>query len=283
MDPVRFISNPSTGSMGIALAEILHKQGVDVTLILGPTTLRPAERMKVIHVESALQMLEAVKRHIKNSDVFISTAAVGDWRFERTAKNKIKKSSQKTMQIKLVKNPDILAEIGQLVKPRPGATDTVDNLTGNIQLNRTKRTCTRRCRPGNFLAGAQVFPMKKTWIPARKHAGMTALKYPQLIDDNGRSTILFGLKTQGVGKTSPLLIGFALESENLKKNALKKLREKNLDLLIGNGVDSFGSPTIQPFWIEKEDGVKALPRMSKVNLSKKISAWLKSQWKKKKS
>ena len=151
MDPIRFISNRSSGRMGYALAEAAAGRGASVTLVSGPTALSAPSEVHVKNVTSADEMMKEVLSQWDKTDIFIFAAAVSDFRPEKAAGNKIKKESGNLM-LKLALNPDIAAEVG------------------------------RRAR------------------------------------------------------ADQLLVGFAAETENLKKNALKKLKEKNLDLIIANDV-----------------------------------------------
>jgi len=115
IDPVRYISNHSSGKMGYALATAAMEAGAKVVLISGPVALEPPPRVKVVAVESARQMLDACQ--VVPGDIFISVAAVADYRPAQKAEEKIKKSG-KTMELSLVKNPDILAQIS-LSERRP--------------------------------------------------------------------------------------------------------------------------------------------------------------------
>jgi len=159
-DPVRFISNPSSGKMGYALAHVALQMGAKVTLISGPTELTPPYGATVERVTTAFEMHEAVKRHFPACDFFIASAAVSDWKPKTQLEQKEKKGAS-SLLVELVTNPDILAEAG----------------------------------------------------------------------------------TQ---KKNQILVGFAAETENLEENAVKKLKEKNLDLIVGNlvsknGKSAFGS------------------------------------------
>ena len=117
IDPVRYISNHSSGKMGYALAQAAADLGANVTLVSGPVNLAEPQNVKCIHVESAQQMLETVMEHVTDQDIFIGCAAVADYRIENIAKNKIKKSSS-TMSLALIRNPDILATVAAMdVKP----------------------------------------------------------------------------------------------------------------------------------------------------------------------
>jgi phosphopantothenoylcysteine decarboxylase/phosphopantothenate--cysteine ligase len=110
IDPVRYISNHSSGKMGYALAMAAQEAGAHVVLISGPVQLPPPDRVEVISVESAQQMLEAVEAKLSNTDIFIGAAAVADYRPANLATQKIKKNNDE-MNIHLVKNPDIIATV----------------------------------------------------------------------------------------------------------------------------------------------------------------------------
>lgn len=151
IDPVRFLSNYSSGKMGYALAKIAARRGAEVNLISGKVNLEPAVNIKQIMVESAYDMYTQVKKIAASQDIIIMAAAVADYSPKVVSKNKIKKE-QDNLNIKLKKNPDILAELGK---------------------NK---------------------------------------------------------------KEGQILIGFAAESENLRENAYKKLKTKNLDMIIANDI-----------------------------------------------
>lgn len=151
IDPVRFISNRSSGKMGYELSREFACRGAEVTLVSGPVNLPPPSLVKkIISVESAIDMEKAIATHSENSDIIIMTAAVSDFRIKNYSTQKIKKDNIPTLVLE--KNPDILKELGK----------------------------------------------KKS-------------------------------KNQ-------ILIGFAAETQNHKENAIKKLKEKNLDMIIVNDV-----------------------------------------------
>ncbi len=167
IDPVRYISNHSSGKMGYALAQAAIEAGAQVSLISGPVNLMPPPQADLINVESAEQMLEAATK--EQCDIFIGVAAVADYRPQQIASDKIKKSDD-SMQLKLVKNPDILAAIA-----------------------------------------AQ--------------------------------------------KSKPFCVGFAAETENLKSNALIKLENKNIDLVIANyATNTFNNDeaSVNAYWHKGE-------------------------------
>ncbi len=115
-DPVRFLSNPSTGKMGYALAEAARALGHRVTLISGPTLLSPPARLFSFQkVVSARDMYKAVMKSWAEMDIIIMTAAVSDYRPAKKFTDKVKKTGQK-MSIDLVPNPDILATLGKKKK-----------------------------------------------------------------------------------------------------------------------------------------------------------------------
>jgi len=113
LDPVRFITNYSSGKMGYAIAKAAKYRGADVTLISGPTSLESINGIHTIFVESALDMYYAVMEHYKEASVIIKSAAVGDYRPAEVSAHKMKKDE--TTDIKLIKNPDILAELGSKI------------------------------------------------------------------------------------------------------------------------------------------------------------------------
>lgn len=113
IDPVRYISNRSSGKMGYALAEVIQKAGHEVVLVSGPTCLPVPEDVRCRFVKSAEQMLDAVMHEVETVDVFISVAAVSDYRPKELLAQKHKKSGD-SWTLELVKNPDILATVAAL-------------------------------------------------------------------------------------------------------------------------------------------------------------------------
>lgn len=112
IDPVRFISNPSTGKMGFALAEAARLRGAKVALVSGPTALVPSQDIRYYSVTSALDMLEAVERSYADCHIFISAAAVSDLTPEKPSREKMKKTGLKTT-ISFRATPDILQLMGE--------------------------------------------------------------------------------------------------------------------------------------------------------------------------
>jgi phosphopantothenoylcysteine decarboxylase/phosphopantothenate--cysteine ligase len=112
IDPVRFISNASSGRMGYALVRAAQSSGHKVTLITAPTNQRPLVGVKIIEVETTAQMFEKVRNNFKNCDCLIMAAAVADYTPTRMAKTKIKKSNN-SLILKLKPTPDILKWAGE--------------------------------------------------------------------------------------------------------------------------------------------------------------------------
>lgn len=112
MDPVRYISNRSTGKMGYAVAKAAMIRGGSVKLVSGPTSLPVPRRVEVEQVTTAMEMREAVLKHFVTSDIVVMAAAVSDYRPHATEDQKIKKGPE-TLAVELDRNPDILAELGQ--------------------------------------------------------------------------------------------------------------------------------------------------------------------------
>lgn len=181
IDPVRFISNPSSGRMGYAVARAAEFRGAKVVLIAGPTNLPDPVNIDVVKVQTAGDMALAVFDHMDDSDIIIKVAAVSDYRPKERAEQKIKKQKDEIV-LPLQKTQDILKEVGMRKKDR-------------------------------------------------------------------------------------VLVGFAAETEDLEKNAGKKLFEKNLDIIVGNLVNQprsgFGTDTNKVILFYKDGTKEDLPEMEK--------------------
>jgi phosphopantothenoylcysteine decarboxylase / phosphopantothenate---cysteine ligase len=119
LDPVRYIGNRSSGLMGFAVAEEARDRGADVRLIVGPVALPMPVGIQIESVRTALEMRDAVLEAVQDADVLVMAAAVADYRVERPAAHKIKKGSRAenadgSLTLRLVRNPDILAEVAAL-------------------------------------------------------------------------------------------------------------------------------------------------------------------------
>ncbi|RSX48975.1 bifunctional phosphopantothenoylcysteine decarboxylase/phosphopantothenate--cysteine ligase CoaBC [Bifidobacterium callimiconis] len=113
LDPVRYLTNHSTGKMGYALAEAARDLGATVTLVSGPVSLPEPEGVNIVHVTTARDMFAAVSDNFKHADITVMAAAVGDFRAETASPQKIKKHGHTTLTLELVANPDILAWAGE--------------------------------------------------------------------------------------------------------------------------------------------------------------------------
>lgn len=188
LDPVRFITNYSSGKMGYALARTAQRRGANVTLISGPSALSPPRGVNYVGVSTACEMLDAVLEHYQQATVIIKAAAVADYRPTERAPAKIKKGEERR-QLTLERNPDIIAELGQ--------------------------------RKGNRI-----------------------------------------------------LIGFAMETEDLVENALIKMEAKNMDYIVANLLAQPGAGfqcDTNIVTVIGRDGIKEeLPLMSKMQVADRI-------------
>ncbi|MCC7385611.1 MAG: bifunctional phosphopantothenoylcysteine decarboxylase/phosphopantothenate--cysteine ligase CoaBC [Deltaproteobacteria bacterium] len=147
LDPVRVLSNRSTGAMGIALAGTAARRGAEVTLILGPTHLVPPPGVTTIRVESAAEMLEAAGAVIDQTDVLIGAAAVSDYRPAHAVTAKLKRSDPRAKVIELVENPDLLATLSARLRQRDpravvvGFAAETEAVEENARLKLQKKGC----------------------------------------------------------------------------------------------------------------------------------------------
>lgn len=187
-DPVRVLTNRASGRMGFALAEEARERGADVSLISGPSEVVPPSGVRLTRITTARQMAEAVKREFHYCNILLMSAAVSDYTFDQTAKNKIKKGDPDP-EINLVPTEDILKGISQ-------------------------------------------------------------------------------------NKGNRVIVGFALETENVLDNSLRKLREKHLDIVVANNPLAEGSgfqvETNQVFIIHRNGSVQDLPLQSKREVAREI-------------
>ncbi len=146
MDPVRGITNRSSGKMGFALARAAYQAGAQVTLIAGSVHLPTPFGVTRIDVESAQEMLDATLKHVPKQGIFIATAAVADWRAAEVAEHKIKKKDNtKVPELKFVENPDILATIANSPEAQDGSLFCVgfaaesENLLVNAQAKLSRK------------------------------------------------------------------------------------------------------------------------------------------------
>jgi len=140
VDPVRVLTNTSSGKMGYAVARAAREAGADVTLISGPVSLPTPAGVARVDVRTAREMFDAVKKDAKSADVFISVAAVADYRVKKPAAQKIKKANGH-LALELEENPDILAWVAGLPKPPfcVGFAAESENLAENAKAKLAKK------------------------------------------------------------------------------------------------------------------------------------------------
>lgn len=120
IDPVRYITNDSSGKMGYAIAEAARKRGAEVTLVSGPVHIAPPQWVQMVPIISTQDLLDAMMERCQGQDVIIQAAAPADYRMETVARQKIKKQSGDTLTLTLVENPDVAKAVGE--RKRPGQT-----------------------------------------------------------------------------------------------------------------------------------------------------------------
>jgi phosphopantothenoylcysteine decarboxylase/phosphopantothenate--cysteine ligase len=192
LDPVRFLTNRSSGKMGYALAKVAWRRGAQVFLVSGPTTLPVPYGVEVAPVRSAQEMLAVVSQKFAEADALLMAAAVSDYRPVSLATHKIKRGAE-SQQFELRQNPDILKELRPL-------------------------------------------------------------------------------------KTRQIVVGFAAETQDLEAAGSKKLKDKDLDLIVANLVgrpdSGFAVDTNEVTLIDRKGDIRALPLLSKEEVAEKILDWL---------
>lgn len=195
IDPVRFISNRSSGKMGYAVARAASQRGHEVVLVSGPVSVQPVAGVTVVHVETAEEMCAAVRARVEWCDALVMAAAVADWRPARVSGQKMKKD-RGSLDLSLEPTPDILRSMATL-------------------------------------KGARIF------------------------------------------------VGFAAETETVVEEATRKLREKNLDLIVANDVSrrdsGFDSENNEVILLARDGSRSDLPLMSKIDVALRIVSWIESR------
>lgn len=185
IDPVRYVSNASSGKMGYAVARAARRRGAEVVLVSGPTSIPKPAGITHVPVTTAEEMLDACERHFAQSTIVIMAAAVADYRPTKSYPTKVKKEA-KTLSLEMERTPDVLKYMG-------------------------------------------------------KHK-----------------------------KEDQLLVGFALETDSLEENARKKLKEKNLDLVVGNTPAGLDSDMNQVTLIDRDGKKEVLPPLRKDEVADRI-------------
>ncbi|MDF1802943.1 bifunctional phosphopantothenoylcysteine decarboxylase/phosphopantothenate--cysteine ligase CoaBC [Thalassovita sp.] len=144
IDPVRYISNRSSGAQGTAIARALTALGADVVFVTGPADVAPPLGVQVIKIETAQQMLEAVQSALP-ADGAVFAAAVADWRVAQVAGSKMKKKNDELPMLSFAENPDILATVSQMTDGRPelvvGFAAETDNVIAHATAKRQRKGC----------------------------------------------------------------------------------------------------------------------------------------------
>ena len=157
IDPVRGITNLSSGKMGFAIARAAREAGAEVTLVAGPVHLVTPRGVRRVDVRSALDMQAAVAQYIDQATVFVATAAVADWRLASVAKQKIKKDSSGQLPLlQFTENPDILAAVAQSERAQSGALFCVGFAAESHDL--LKHATAKRARKGVPLLVGNIGP-----------------------------------------------------------------------------------------------------------------------------
>ena len=193
IDPVRFISNASSGKMGYALARAALKAGHEVTLITAPTALKPPTGAEIVRVETAAEMFAAVKEHFARCDCLIMAAAVADYTPARPSQTKLKKQTSK-LTLELKPTPDILK-----------------------------------------------------WAGRQKKTGQT-------------------------------LVGFALEDRDLRANAERKMRDKNLDVIIANTPGAIGAERTTVHLKRRDSDWLQIVAATKTTIARRFVFLLETTW-----
>jgi phosphopantothenoylcysteine decarboxylase/phosphopantothenate--cysteine ligase len=144
IDPVRYIANRSSGAQGTAIAAALAGLGADVTFVTGPADVPPPQGVRVVKIETARQMLDAVQAALP-AEAAVFAAAVADWRVATESSSKIKKDGKTLPQLSFAENPDILATVSQLGAGRPrlvvGFAAETDDVIAHATAKRARKGC----------------------------------------------------------------------------------------------------------------------------------------------
>ena len=142
LDPVRYMTNDSSGKMGFALAEAARERGAEVTVVAGSTTAKEPVGVNIVRIESTRELLAAVTERAEAMDVIIQAAAPADYRFARQYDQKLKKQEGAPLVLELVENPDVAAAVGQMKHPGQtlvGFAAETENLLANARRKLEKK------------------------------------------------------------------------------------------------------------------------------------------------
>ncbi len=196
IDPVRFIGNYSSGKQAIEIAKVLHEMGADVTVVAGNIRQTiPLPLAKIIHVKTAGEMLEAVKKNLSNTQVFIGCAAVSDFKVKKISEEKIKKSASQNLTLELEKNPDILEFVGNNEK-RPQLVIGFAAESRNLEKHAREKLQKKNCDliVANDIEGGEIFGANFTkafFISAKKSEALEKISKSRLAQLLGRKIIDF--------------------------------------------------------------------------------------------
>ena len=142
MDPVRYLTNDSSGKMGFALAEAARDRGADVTLVYGSVSVPVPGGVRTIHIESAMELYETMIREAPEHQIVIQTAAVADYRFENKQETKVKRKGKGPLTVTLIENPDIARAVGEAKREGQilvGFAAETDHLKENAEAKLSKK------------------------------------------------------------------------------------------------------------------------------------------------
>ncbi|WP_244312316.1 bifunctional phosphopantothenoylcysteine decarboxylase/phosphopantothenate--cysteine ligase CoaBC [Microbispora hainanensis] len=239
IDPVRFIGNRSSGLQGYAFARTAVARGAEVTLVAANVTLPDPAGAKVVRVESARQLRDAVLAAAEHADAVVMAAAVADFRPVRQSDTKIKKSSAEPDPIHLAKNPDILAELGEI---RRAKRETYAEATGDGRET-----------------GDGPGAVRDAEADGPGAAEDAEADGPGAAEDAGAG-----------GPRPRVIVGFAAETDDVLANGRAKLERKGCDLLVVNQVGenlAFGTPDNAAVVLTAEGGSVEIPRGPKEDLA----------------
>lgn len=202
LDPVRILTNRSTGAMGIAIARAAAQRGAEVTLILGPTHLSPPPGVRAVRVETASQMLEAGQDSLPRTDVLVATAAVSDFRPAEPWASKLKRSAPEARQLSLAENPDILLTLSTALAGRGivvGFAAETEAIEANARGKLSRKGCDLVI--ANEVGPSQGFGPGRTRVMAVTERGPAVPFGPALKDDVAQFVLdqVVRLREQGVG------------------------------------------------------------------------------------